>query len=113
MLAFFLVIGSMLMLSILIKVPTFQNLFDNFHCKLVTYYQEDKDAIYDPDKMKEFSDRYAPGLFDQLLEIITSKDHHAVKNNQRRKSLQMTRVTALLHMLYFFRNQVYLFENNH
>ena len=58
------------------------------------------DKLYNPDLMRPFAERHAPGLYDLLLRSITRNDDRV---SDKHKDLQEQRVVALLHILSYFR----------
>ena len=84
--------------------PSFKDLFIKFHMALARYYEDDVEPLYNPEKMKEFSERCAPGLFALIQESITNDDRH--RTSTKREQQQLQRTVAIMHNLSFFRNQV-------
>ncbi|KAK3722861.1 hypothetical protein QZH41_020447, partial [Actinostola sp. cb2023] len=83
--------------------PTFKENVTKFHVALTSHYSENNNSnLYNPDDMKAFADKYAPGLFDEILGCISDKRGEI---SPKRKDQQRVRTVVILHNLSFFRNQ--------
>ena len=67
---------------------------------MTSHYSDDGQKLYDPKEMRKFTEKFAPGLFERVLEIISA--------NNSREQLQQQRAVALLHQMSFFKNQVFI-----
>jgi len=88
---------------------SFSTLFKQFHKALTRHYANGRASLYDPSKMESFCDEHSPGMFEEIHEAIFNDDKR--EPSAKRRSLQRTRVVAVLHNLSFFRNQVVCYEN--
>ena len=65
------------------------------------YYEGKPEVpLYEPDFMRDFCEKNAPGLFDLLLKSITRDDDRVSVD---REWLQRQRTVSLLHILSYFR----------
>jgi len=85
--------------------PSFHELFKKFHKALNLYYEDNGPSLYDPQEMRKFADRCAPGLFNQLHDCIKN-DCGSREASSERLQQQLQRTVSILHSLSFFRNQV-------
>lgn len=91
---------TVLILITLVAETSFANLVEKFQLALYRHYSKGGENLYDPQKMKEFAETHARGLFDKILHSITRTDPRL---SGERKSLQVQRTVALLHILSYFR----------
>ncbi|XP_078364173.1 uncharacterized protein LOC144648517 [Oculina patagonica] len=82
------------------KENSFDKLVANFQIALYRHCEEKKEPLYHPGAMREFAEKYAPGLFNMLLQSIL-RDDDRLSNDDR--SLQEQRTVVLLHTLAYFR----------
>ena len=88
---------------------SFSTLFKQFHKALTRHYANGGASLSDPSKLESFCDEHSPGMFEEIHEAIFNDDKR--EPSAKRRSLQRTRVVAVLHNLSFFRNQVVCYEN--
>lgn len=87
-----------------ISETPFHEKFLAFHKQLTRHYETGGAKLYNPDAMALFCHHHAPGLFDDLLQLI--RNDGKGKISKRREETQRQRVVAMLHQLSYFRNQV-------
>ena len=93
------------MLQLLLRIePTFVELFQRFQRELTLHYNDNGHPLYSPQKMKEFAERCAPGLFDQVHNCIMNDVYGRPTN--KRQDQQLQRTVSILHTMSYFRNQV-------
>ena len=65
---------------------------------LYNYYADGGTSLYTPTVMKEFTNKVSPGLFENVLKLISKKGL-----TKGRTFLQELRAVVLLHTLAYFR----------
>lgn len=82
-----------------------------FQISLQHHYESSNAVpLYDPEHMKEFADKCAPGLFNVILQSILREDPRL---SEEHRVLQQKRTVVLLHIIAYFRyfaQQVSLFK---